>query len=248
MNNLFRPSAAVVLFVAALLVACEGANRGVDYNPAISQELSPLSSPLHAIASPLHAIASPLSLECKAKQEGPLGTFLSYVATGNVKGTTFTATSSSSIWVLEKYTKVKPTPTPTPSPTPSPSPSPTATPKPVSYYFYVGAFAMKNKQIGCAYLITTVNGKPISGEHFNGEADGFPNLKSGSNHVTVAQEGKISSLVISHLSAKGGSGSATLIDSNKKPYTTGSITLTGREVIKEIEQVRRLMQIISPDQ
>jgi len=239
MNNLFRPSAAVVLFVAALLVACQGANRGVGYNPTTSQELSPLSSPQHGIASPL-------SLECKAKQEGPLGTFLSYIAAGNVKGTTFTATSSSSIWILEKYTKVKPSPTPSPSP--SPSTSPTTSPKPVSYYFYVGTFAMKNKQIGCAYLITTVNGKPISGEHFNGEADGFPNLKSGSNHVTVSQEGEVSSLVISHLSAKGGSGSATLIDSNKKPYTTGSITLTGREVIKEIEQVRRLLQNTSPDQ
>jgi uncharacterized OB-fold protein len=107
---------------------------------------------------------------------------------------------------------------------------------------------MKNKQTGCAYLITTMNGKPISGEHFNGEAIGSPNLKSGSNHVAIAQLGTISSLVISHLSAKGGSGPATLIDSNKKPYTTGSVTFIGREVIKDLDQVRRLMQIAPADQ
>jgi hypothetical protein len=90
---------------------------------------------------------------------------------------------------------------------------------------------MKNKQDGCAILIATVNGKPFEGMHANASTLGAPNLVPGSYKQTVADEGFVSSLVIKDLSSKGGSGSATLMTSGDKPYTTGSITLTKR--IKE---------------
>ncbi len=43
MNKRYLPSAAVALFVAALLVACHGIGSGT-YTPAVSQEDSSLAS------------------------------------------------------------------------------------------------------------------------------------------------------------------------------------------------------------
>lgn len=100
---------------------------------------------------------------------------------------------------------------------------------------------MKNKQTGCAYLETTTNGKPFKGTTYSGLTDGFPNLKVSAN-VKLKEDGPISSMVISKLSQKGGSGTATLKESNGKLYTSGSITLIGREEIKDVEQIERLMR------
>jgi hypothetical protein len=214
MNNVYRPSAAVALFVTAALVACHGVG---GYNPPVSQEPSAESS--------LQQVA-PSAVVCKAAQVGR-GTALIYAGAGNVKGTTFKAIPGALTagWVLWKLGK---------GPTPKPSSTPKA--KLVPFYVYYGTFAMKNKQTGCASLATPVSGKPIKSLKLvctcNGVADGVTKLKAGFSLAKLVARGLVSSLVISHLSAKGGSGSVTLVTATKKPYTTGTITLIGRIVIK----------------
>ncbi len=234
MNKLFRPTAAAALFVTAAFVACNGSG---GYPPSVSQDDAMQSS----------QATQPLTTYCTAKQEGP-GTYLSYVATGNTKGTTFTLTTgkdSIAEWELVKYKRVKPTPPPSPSPTPSTSPSPT--PKPVTVYIYYGTFATKIKQVGCAILITTESQKPFKGANYNGLTEGAPNLKSdyGARRVTL---GNIKTLVISHLSSKGGSGTMTLVQKNGNPYTTGSISLKGRLISKDLEQVQQYLKLLAPAQ
>lgn len=237
MNKLFRPSAAAALFVTAAFVACNG---GAGYTPTSSSNFSEQSS----------RGAQPLTALCTAKQEGP-GTYLTYVATGNVRGTTFTAITGKSafaFWELTKYKKVKPTPTPSPSPSPSPSTSPSPTPTPVQQYVYTGTFAMKNMQVGCAYLFATKSKKKYKGTDYNAITEGFPNVKPGHYHDTLVQSGNVSHLVISHLSSKGGSGTVTLVESNGKPYTTGTITLTKRTLISDVKRLLDLLPELETDQ
>ncbi|MBV8344527.1 MAG: hypothetical protein JO190_05975 [Candidatus Eremiobacteraeota bacterium] len=229
-NSLLRAAAA--LFVTAAFVACRGIGA---YNP--SAPAGPAQAPS---ANETGAVKIPA---CTAKKLEP-GTYLLYNATGKVKGTTFkafTGKSATSSWFLFKYIKAKPTPTPSPSPSPSASP----TPKPYSLYFYYGTFAMKNKQTGCAFLEATENHKNFRGTDFNALTSGFPNMEPGHYNVKLIERGLISALSISKLSPKGGYGSATLVTTREKPYTSGSITLKGRVLIKIPNEAQRLLQALS---
>jgi hypothetical protein len=91
---------------------------------------------------------------------------------------------------------------------------------------------MKNKQFGCAYLLTPRNGKLSEGSGYNSVTYGLPNLRQYLYKGQKLQHGLISSLTISNLSSKGGTGSGTLVTLKGKPYTSGTITLIGREAIK----------------
>lgn len=238
--NLSRTSA--VLFVIAALVACN--SNGTGYSPIASPDVAQQSA---QTAGSVHV---PL---CDAKKLGA-GVHLIYLAVGNVRGTTFRALTANggSSWMLVKYTKGGPTPTPPPSPSstpstgptpsayPTPSASPTPTPTPGSSYLYYGKFAMKNNQLGCAYLQTPKNGKQSEGSGYNSFTYGLPNLGRLLNGKML-KRGVISSLEISNLSSKGGAGTATLVTSKGAPYTTGSITLIGREVIKTPSEANQLL-------
>jgi hypothetical protein len=222
MNTLYRPSAAAALFAVAALVACHGVGGG-GYTPSASQEAAP-DSAQHPAAKAV----------CKSPKVGA-GTFMLYAASGNVKGTTFTALTGSSAggWDIFKLAKAKPTPTPVPS----------ATPKPVAVYLYYGTFATKNKFKGCAALATTVSGKPIvKGESFNAIADGAANEKLAHFSLKEVDFGLISAMTISHLSSNGGSGTGTFVTVEEKPYTTVSITLIGRVKVKTPEEERQFIE------
>lgn len=224
MRNFVMQSATAALFVVAALVACHGA--GTAYNPALNEGISAESS----ASLPDLTTGPEAKITCKAPMKDP-GSYLAYFAHGNVKRGTFraqTGTSSGAIWYVYKYVKVKPTPTPSPSPTASP----TSTPKTMSYYFYYGQFVMKNKQTGCAFLTGTKSGKPFKGTHYNSLTNGFPRLKPGHYKASIAEQGAVKSITISHLSSKGGSGSVTLVTSAGKPYTSGTVKFNGRIVIK----------------
>jgi hypothetical protein len=227
MNTLYRPSAAAALFAVAALVACHGVGSG-GYTPSASQEAIP-DSAQHPAAKAV----------CTSPKVGA-GTFMLYAASGNVKGTTFTALKGPSAggWDIFKDAKAKPTPTPVP----------TSTPKPVAVYLYYGTFATKNKFKGCAALATTISGKPIiKGETFNAIADGAPNEKLAHFSLKEVDFGLISALTISHLSSKGGSGTGTFVTVKGKPYTTVSITLIGRVKVKTPEEERQFVESLYSD-
>lgn len=230
MRSFYLPGAAAALFVTAALVACRGLG---GYSPS-----APEASTQQQSANEPDAVKIPA---CTAPKKGP-GTYLVYSAAGKVKGSKFKALTGKpgdAGWVLLKYTKVKPTPTPTPAPSESPSPTP------APEYFYYGTFAMKNKQTGCAYLEATKNGKNFRGANYNGLVDGVPNIVAGHYSVKIEDVGLVSSLTISGLSSKGGTGSAVLVTSKGKPYTTGSIALKGRLLIKVPDDAKRLFQALS---
>jgi hypothetical protein len=225
MNTLYRPSAAAALFAVAALVACHGVGGG-GYTPLASQEAVPDSAS--------QAIAPQAGIVCKAPKVGP-GTYMLYAAGGNVKGATFTALKgpSGGGWTVFKYVKAKPTPTPKPSPTP----------KPVALYVYYGTFATKNKFAGCAFLDTTISGKPIiKGGSFNAITDGAAHVDLAHFSLKEVDFGLISALTISHLSSKGGSGTGTFVTIKGKPYTTVSIALTGRVEVKGADGARQFIE------
>jgi hypothetical protein len=91
-------------------------------------------------------------------------------------------------------------------------------------------------------LIATKNGKPFKGAAYNAITDGFPNVTLKHFKTTLVEQGLVSALGISHLSAKGGSGSVTLVTSKKKPFTTGSIVLVGRRVVTIPDDAQQFTQ------
>jgi hypothetical protein len=91
---------------------------------------------------------------------------------------------------------------------------------------------MQNKQFGCAYLLTPKDGKQSAKSGYNSVTYGLPNLRQFLYKGEMLQHGLISSLTISNLSSKGGTGSGTLVTLKGKAYTSGTITLIGREAIK----------------
>ncbi|MBV8725571.1 MAG: hypothetical protein JO078_05190 [Candidatus Eremiobacteraeota bacterium] len=233
MKKLYLPSATAALFLIATLVACHGVGSG--YNPAASPALTEGSSTAQE--------AGPLGLPaCKAPKVGA-GNWLIFFAAGDVKGTTFTAftgKSAESGWFLENWKKVKPTPTPPPTPTPNPTP----TPKKYEFYIYYGTYATKKKQVGCAILEATTKGEDFPFSNYNGFADGYPNVKPGHYKITLVSKGLVKGLIVSHLSASGGSGAVNLVTGKGKKYTTGKIKLVGRIVVKVPDEAKRLIQAL----
>jgi hypothetical protein len=109
---------------------------------------------------------------------------------------------------------------------------------------YYGTFTTKNKQAGCAYLEATTKGENFPYVNYNGLAEGFPNIIPGNYKITLVTSGLVKSLVVANLSTKGGSGTVNLTTILGKPYTTGTITLVGRVVIKVPDEAQRLMKAV----
>lgn len=127
--------------------------------------------------------------------------------------------------------KVKKSSKPTPPPTTSPSavPSPTQPPTDQPTYLYIGKYTLsKNKQTGCAIVITTQSGKPFTGSKYAGLAVGTPLIKYPKHFkTTVVDQGPVS-VKLTKLSSKGGSGKATLLLKNGGTFDTATVTLTSR--------------------
>lgn len=158
---------------------------------------------------------------CTAKPVPIPGTYVTFVAAGTVKGTTFTASSGSAFYFLEKFTKA------TPPPTPTPTASPTTGPTPPPEWYYYGTYALKKNKGGCAYLIATVNGKPFKGTHYNGIGSGAPKFTQKWWNVSIVSEGPMT-MIVKNLSASGGTGSLTLMKPAGGTFDTGTVHFVGR--------------------
>lgn len=201
-------------------------------SPSAPASHSPSPSPKPTPTATATPIPTPtvtpttLPLACSAPAAAIPGTYTSILALGNVSGTTFTASAGTSLWTRQHYTAATPAPTPSISPTtlPSTSPSPSPTPQPV--YVYEGTYKVvvsgATETNGCAILVTSQDGAPLSGTAYNGENLDDPNFAQPVNGTFVAS-GSVSSMTISNLSANGGTGSFTLSDNS-----TGTVTLTSR--------------------
>ncbi len=222
------------LAIAAVATACHGSN---GYLPGGGQAGAPnLARAGAAVPPPIAQALRDRGMTddsiaaipaCTAPVGKIPGQYTSFLATGNVKGTTFTSTSGYSLYFVANYVKATPVPTTSPStgPTTSPTSRPTAPPP---EYFYYGTFTLKKGAGGCVYLIATVSQKPPKGSKTNAAGLGFPNLKGTyrSKYPLVA-EGPLD-LKVSGLSASGGSGPLTLLKKTGGTYNTGIVKLTGR--------------------
>jgi hypothetical protein len=208
------------LSIAAIATACHGS----DFTPtgplaSFSQDIGP---GINAMLTEHGFVPDATKLPaCTAPVAKVPGKYTSIVAEGNVKGTTFTAVEKSSLYIYVDYTKA------TPSPPPSPTASPPPTPKPKPEYFYYGTYQLHTGLGGCAYLLTTISGKPIKGSKYNAESLNFPNIKVKLYHVKVVTEG-YATMSVHGLSSSGGSGSFVLKTSKGGTYNTGTVDLVGR--------------------
>jgi hypothetical protein len=217
------------LFAAGVLAACHGVSPFTPQSGGMDDSSSAALARIH-LPAPFDELASQLpngAGSCTAPDVKIPGKYITMIAGGTAKGSTFTTKGSIvAEWSLDEYTKgTKPSPTPPTTPTPKGSP----TPKPIKVWIYTGTWMTKRtKETGCATLITTQDGKPL-----------FPGIGSGVSENSVVfkdlyvkskEVGKPGSLfeTFTGLSATGGHGSATLTSSKGKPYDTAVITLTGR--------------------
>jgi hypothetical protein len=213
---------------AAVLAACQG---GSTYAPTTANlnDSSQTALSRWRLPAPFDALTSrmPQTTGCGAPFDRVPGNYISMVAFGSQKGTTFTSAKGLSFWFLSKYTKgTKPTPSPSPGTTPTPTTGPT--PKPIKIYLYSGTYATKQtKQGGCAILFVTTSLKPIEKGAGNGIAGGTPQFSLPYvDDVGIATG--VLSLKITGLSASGGHGTAVLTTMKGKEYDTATITLTKR--------------------
>ena len=211
------------LALAAIASACQG-------GAGITPPTSPTTSSNAATAPDLSAPLSRLGLgpampdripACKAPVVGVPGTYVSWISVGNVKRGTFKATKAASQYVVLKYAKA------TPPPSPSPTASPTTGPTPEPMYYYYGTYTLKRGKGGCAYLLTTVNGKPFKGTKFNGTGLGSPRVAAKYFATTFVTYGPMT-MTVKNLSAHGGKGSFVLLKSTGGTYNSGNVTFTGR--------------------
>jgi hypothetical protein len=137
------------------------------------------------------------------------------------------------------YTVATPAPTPTSSSTPAPTPTPTTTPSPQPVFVYQGNYSVTHNNsvetTGCAFLVTSQDGSPLSGTPYSGANADQPIFNVLVNS-TLVKSGFVSSMTINNLSATGGSGSFTLDDGS-----TGTITLTERTALPSSRAARYLI-------
>jgi hypothetical protein len=142
-------------------------------------------------------------------------------AVGNLKHGKFSGTG---FWFLLAYKIGKPGATPTPGVTPTPIKG-----KPL--YLYYGKYSLKtNHESGCAFLVTTQNGKPLSGKY---------NAASIETVVVKVKYLKVSStttegpllMKLTGITPTSGRGSATLTTTTGGAYDSATITLLGRAAI-----------------
>jgi hypothetical protein len=199
----------------------------MSVSPAVQLARASFPAPYDAVFSGIPD-ASQL---CNAPDVKIPGSYLEMLTSGGVKGSTYTSAGALNIWFLVKYTKgTKPTPTPSPGTTATPTTGPT--PKPVDVYYYTGTYTThKSKETGCAVLIVTKSGKPLSKGAGNGL--GINTVQYADKYVNTALSlSGVLSETVSSLSASGGHGSATLKTTKNKQYDTLTITLTKRIEVK----------------
>ncbi|HTA39001.1 MAG TPA: hypothetical protein VK760_07995 [Candidatus Acidoferrales bacterium] len=239
----------LVLFICAL-VACSGGqlmpasngNPSASTDSARSAQLSPALAELAARFPQIADQLKPLSTNpfaCTAPAQKVPGTYASIIAyDGAVKGKVFASKPGElTVWLLGKYIKATPAPTPSPGTTPTPKTTPTpivTAPPGQPLYFYIGSYKLKKYGQGCAFLITSVNGKTIKKQDGNALAFGVPTFKVNATLVgSTIQEGPLS-MRIGNLSAHGGSGSVALLNAagHGKDLDTGTVVLTNRIEVK----------------
>jgi hypothetical protein len=214
-----RRSMTLAFLLAAALAACQGTSTyapqagPMSVSPAVQLARASVPAPYDAVFSGIPD-ASQL---CNAPDVKIPGSYLEMLTSGGVKGSTYTSAGALNIWFLVKYTKgTKPTPTP----------------KPVDVYYYTGTYTThKSKETGCAVLIVTKSGKPLSKGAGNGL--GINTVQYADKYVNTALSlSGVLSETVSSLSASGGHGSATLKTTKNKQYDTLTITLTKRIEVK----------------
>lgn len=214
------------IFAALALAAIASACQGAGFAPPASQAVYSTMPAAPNVSAPLSRLGLGAAMPdkipaCNAPVVGVPGTYISWIAIGNVKMGTFKATQAASEYFVLKYAKA------TPPPSPSPTASPTTGPTPPPMYYYYGTYTLKRGKGGCAYLLTTVNGKPFKGTKYNGTALGSPRVAAKYYNTTFVSYGPMT-MTVKHLSASGGRGSFVLLKSGGGTYNTGNVTFTGR--------------------
>ncbi|HVA34120.1 MAG TPA: hypothetical protein VNG31_08240 [Candidatus Baltobacteraceae bacterium] len=155
---------------------------------------------------------------CNARKAPLPGTYVVFESDGNVTGKAYSAIDA--FWV-EGVARTMPSPSPQPSSDPV---TPTQ-----RTYLYSGTYRLeKSAQTGCAYLETTVDGKPLADSRNNASLSGMPNFGT---KLIAFDGGKSGSLRIGdlRLTANGGHATLTLL-SGHRVYDTASLTLTSRRI------------------
>jgi hypothetical protein len=239
----------LAVFICAL-VACSGGQLMPTFNSspsassdsARSIQLSPALAQLVQRYPQFAEQLKPLSANpfaCTATPERIPGVYAEILAfDGTVSGTSFTTHPSDlTAWFLGRFVKATPAPTPSPGTTPTPkvTPTPVVTAPPGQpLYFYIGSYQLNKYGHGCAFLITSVNGKKIKKEQSNALAVGTPTFRGDTMIVPkTIQEGPLT-MHVTNLSANGGKGSVVLLNAagHGANMDTGTITFTDRIELK----------------
>lgn len=207
MRTVFPKALFGVVASAAVLAACHGAG---GYTPVAAASL-PMAAHV-----PGFARVSPRLPDCNAAKAKIPGTYIIMNSDGNVKSGAYSDIDGN--WAEGKVT---------PAATPSASPSGEPSPPTQEIYLYVGTYHLKTSgQTGCAYLVTTVSGKPLMDSDDNASFAGTPDFSTEFYTFNVTKIGKLVATA-SGLGASGGSGTLTLTK-GKSTYDTGTLTFTGR--------------------
>jgi hypothetical protein len=211
MGTPFSRSLFGIVAAAGILAACHSSENYAPPTPA------PASLPM--VAHEANVPGSPRNMhlpDCKVSVAKLPGTAIIMDSEGDVKNGTYSTIDGS--WVEGKVT-----PTAAPSASPASEPSPPVE----SVYVYVGTYRLKKtRQIGCAYLVTSLEGKPLVGND-NATLTAAPDFSSDSFAFKRTNQGRLIAMV-SGLSASGGSGTLTLKTASGGTYDTGTLALTTR--------------------
>jgi hypothetical protein len=208
MHSLMTPRVLGATIALAALAACNGGQIA----PAPSLDAA-------SDGAPLSTSAKQTIPKCKAPFEKLPGVYaLMFANGGTLTSSTYTSGTSTD-WFAYKWQKDT-------LPTPSPGP----TPKPQTVWYYYGTYALHKYGVGCTFLITGVNNKPIKVDGKKQTADVFGGAqfkKSAIPNVTDIVDSGTLKWSLKNLTANGGQGTVTLFDSTGTA-DTGTITLLGR--------------------
>ncbi len=185
-------SIVVMLFAAALtgsLVACQG-GRGAPAVPA-SLPLARAAQPARASDAPHAGIPS-----CELSRAPLPGTYIVLESNGNLTDGAYTASDGS--WTEGRVTA---------GPTPPPGSGPRTPTQPTDLYIGTYRF-IRSGQSGCAYLETTLDGKPFPYSTTNASIGGFPDFGTANFTFQSTESG---AMRIGRLKVSGTEGRASLV-------------------------------------
>jgi hypothetical protein len=195
-------------FTTAALSACGGAPGST---PPVASALAQ-----HAASS---ARPSGYLPDCSTPEAKVPGTYIMLASEGDVtRGSSYA--DNFGTWYEGKVV-----PTSSPSPAPSTGPHPKE-PAQAAFVYYGRYNLAKTKQIGCAYLVTSVSGKKLIGSD-NATLQALPNLSSDFISFVPTKGGRLI-VTADHLTASGGAGTMILKTSGGGTYDTGVIRFIGR--------------------